>query len=451
MADPKAAPNTTKRDPAKEEAQFRQFQLDRELRSPSPPSAYRGLNVGSDMAVEYEPNQAAPVDGSKSDLRRLSPFIISVEPPQVFGSEPLSMDKNAKGKKLTGLYSSALRQRDGFTSARASLAASEYVQGNFGAPGPVEEVLARNSPHSSGGTSMRKGTDSTDASGLTGPGKLGEPAIADLYTAVDISFQLRTILSTPPLILLINPQSLAINYTKVQQYSDRTRFGYVFHAWGEEQPKLSIEAKCGAFISGGRGVQYASKRDSAAWQNLMGAFQFYRNNGYLFDTVGKSHAHHFVGALSIQYDQWTYFGHMESFNFTLDDSESALGGVTFSMEFVVSSMIDTSSPTFNVAPQRRVNPSGNGVRRGASADPTFNLPGVNSLPQQPALTGTATSNIQQEKGVQPTATGQTTPVPTKPKDQTSIKSNRDSFRVPVTVTPGLAVAAAPQDLSPFRV
>ena len=82
---------------------------------------------------------------------------------------------------------------------------------------------------------------------------------------------------------------------KVQQYNDRTRYGYVFQGWGEEQTRLTISAKCGAFSSGGRGVQYASKRDSAAWQNLMTAFQFYKNNGYIYDTLGKSNAHLFVG------------------------------------------------------------------------------------------------------------------------------------------------------------
>jgi len=154
----------------------------------------------------------------------------------------------------------------------------------------------------------------------------------------------------------VNPASFSVTYTKVQQFTDRTRFGFQFHAWGEEQPKISITAKCGAFVSGVRGVQYASKRDSYAWQNLMNAFHLYRNNGYIYDTIGKSNAHHFIGALSIHYDQWVYYGHMESFNWTYDD-QNQLGGVEFQIEFVVSAMVDTAQQTFVVMPMKSPTPN----------------------------------------------------------------------------------------------
>ena len=210
-----------------------------------------------------------------------------------------------------------------------------------------------------------------------GSGKIGTPALADLYTAVDITRQLRALVKTPPLILLINPQSLQMSYTKVQQFTDRTRHGFIFQAWGQEQPKLSISARCGAFISGGRGVQFASRRDSAAWQNVQTAFQFYRHNGYIYDTVGKSNAHHMVGALSIHYDGWVYYGNMESLSYTIDQSNQ-LGGVSFEMEFIVNAMIDTSNQSLVVTPMRSPLPSlsdrrYSGMENTSSSSPQGNI------------------------------------------------------------------------------
>ena len=50
------------------------------------PAEYQGLKVGPEFVVEYEPNQAAPLDGNKDLLRSLSPFMIQVEPPLIVGS-----------------------------------------------------------------------------------------------------------------------------------------------------------------------------------------------------------------------------------------------------------------------------------------------------------------------------------------------------------------------------
>jgi hypothetical protein len=170
-------------------------------------------------------------------------------------------------------------------------------------------------------------------------------------TAADMARQLTAALKTPPLVLLINPSSLKVNYTKLQQFTDRTRYGYVFHTWGEEQPKISITARCGAFYSGGRGVSYASKRDSVAWQNLMNLFHLYQNNGYSYDTIGKSNAHHAVGCLSICFDNWRYFGHMESFNWAYDETHQN-GGIDFTMEFTASAIHDLAMSPTVVLPMR---------------------------------------------------------------------------------------------------
>jgi len=193
------------------------------------------------------------------------------------------------------------------------------------------------------------------------------PTLADAYVAADIALQLRNILNVPPLTLLINPNSFSISYNKLQNFSSRTRFGYVFEAWGEEQPRLTISGSTGAFIAGAvdtgnpfggqaegqtstpSGVQFAAKRNSAAWQNLMGLFQFYKNNGYIYDTLGQSEAHLMIGALAIDWDQWTYVGHMDSFKYQYD--ENIPHRVTFDIEFIVSRIYDWGQTPSAVSPQ----------------------------------------------------------------------------------------------------
>jgi len=271
--------------------------------------------------------------------------MLRVEPPLAFGEDGGFLAR--KGNSIpVNLFTQAQRS-GGYGAARKALSQSTLAVGVNGLVGSSQEFMRVNA---------RSGTQVAAPPKPVGETNLGEPAIADLAQAVDLAWQLSAVMQVAPLVLLINPQNLSINYSKIQQFQDRSRHGYIFQAWGEEQPKLSITAKCGAFVSGGRGVQMVSRLDSVAWQNLMSAFHLYRNNGYIHDMTGKSNAHLFVGALSIHYDQWVYYGHMENFNWTLDEGNTH-GGVEFSMEFTVSSMLDTASPSYNVAPMRSPTPA----------------------------------------------------------------------------------------------
>jgi hypothetical protein len=328
-----------------------------QLESPPAPMAYNALRQGPDFEMPYEGNQAPPIDGSKDFLRVLSPFMIQVEPPLILGEMP----NPGEGKKdyagiLAAGHSNAPKA---FNAARNRIKQDMPAGAQLSNGGSVEQFVSNGYLHKPAGGGQAE-TVSVDRSDL-GPSRIGTPALADLYTAVDITTQLRGLVNTPPLILLINPQTLTMSYTKIQQFSDRTRYGFVFQAWGEEQPKLSISAKCGAFISGGRGVQFASRLDSAAWQNVQTAFQFYKHNGYIYDTVGKSNAMHMVGALSIHYDGWVYYGNMESFTYSLEEANQQ-GGITFDMEFVINAMVDTSKQNVVVSPMRSPIPSASDPR-----------------------------------------------------------------------------------------
>lgn len=319
------------------------------LETPPGPAEYVGLKTGPDFSIELEPNETPGLEANQNLLRVLSPFMIRVEPPLVYSTYNADT-KSSLAKFLEAGHGAA---PSAFEAARAAYKDIDLPGGPLALGKTVEAFVAGGFP------STPKGSETKlvlDPKGQGGPGRIGAPAIADVYTAVDIWMQVRALLKTPPLILLINPQTLSMSYTKKQQYTERTRYGFIFQAWGEEQPKLSIEARCGAFVSGGRGVQWASRRDSAAWQNLATAFQFYRHNGYIHDTVGKSNAHHFVGALSIHYDGWVYYGNMESFNYSFEEGQQR-GGITFSMEFIVNAMVDTSKASTVVTPMRSPLPS----------------------------------------------------------------------------------------------
>jgi len=317
------------------------------VQRPPPPDAYRDLAIGPRTAIEIVPNEAYPVDGSNALLRTLSPFIIQVEIPLVFGQDG-GFSNQASNSVNINTFANANSVMDLYANARSSVARSKLnSNGRMG-------IQTRPNPPADA-TNKGADGDTVTKTGMGG-GSLGLPAIADQNVAMDIAKQLITALNAPPLVLLINPRQMALTLTKVQSYQDRNRYGYIFHTWGEEQPKLSISARCGAFISGGRGVQFASKNDSAAWQNLMNAFRFFKHNGYLHDTVGKSNAHHHVGALSITYDGWIYYGHMESFSWNFEEV-SANGGIEFAMEFTVSRAVDTAAPTYVVVPMSSPIPS----------------------------------------------------------------------------------------------
>lgn len=321
-----------------------------QLQSPPAPAEYAALKHGPDFEVEFEPNLTPAIDGSRDLLRTLSPFMIQVEPPLVYAG----VDQNAKSN-LGDILAAGHRSAPSAFQAARNRIQQDIPGGEISSlGGTVEQFIAGggfNKATGASGIEVKKQGESS-----TNSGRIGDPAIADVYAAVDITMQLRGLIETPPLILLINPQSLTMSRTKLQNYTDRSRFGFVFQAWGEEQPKLSISAKCGAFISGERGVQWASRRDSSSWQNLANAFRFYRHNGYIYDTVGKSNAHHFVGALSIHYDGWVYYGNMESFNYSYDEG-TQLGGVVFEMEFTVNAMVDTSKMSPVVLPMQSPIPS----------------------------------------------------------------------------------------------
>jgi hypothetical protein len=174
---------------------------------------------------------------------------------------------------------------------------------------------------------------------------------------------------------------MTTTYATVQSYSDRTRKGFSFKRWGEEQIKISFSGSTGAYIAGENsqrvlnrnqetstptGVQFASRRNSAAYQNFLSLYHFYRNNGYLYDTYGQTNANLSIGAVAIDYDQFTYVGHIE--NFKYEFKQETMHKMTWELEFVVNKMYDRSGQAGSIGPMR--GPYANPLTGGATFTPT---------------------------------------------------------------------------------
>lgn len=225
------------------------------------------------------------------------------------------------------------------------------------------------------------------------PGEVGSPtpAIQSRRMVADIIAQIIEILRVPPIQLLINPQQLQLQFTKIAQFQDRGRHGYIYQAWGEEQPVMTVQGRIGGFVttagirqdintpgpSSAPGYQYAAKHDSAAWQQFMALLGFYQNNGYVFDRVFGSRAYHMIGTVAIDYDQWTYVGNFTSFEYGYSE-EKQHGDLEFSFEFKVSRIFDNGEANSKISAYRDPN------RFNQPEDPKGSEPGsVASSPRLP--------------------------------------------------------------------
>lgn len=309
------------------------------LGSAPPANRYDGIATGPTFAYLFETQTGIPVDGTDAQLRDLSPFVVSLVVPD----ELLEVASGVVND--VDLLQAAAQGSDSIATASQSILS---VMGD-----PVSGTATLEAFVTTG--QFFTDADATFVS-----------SIADAFQAADIMLQVKRMLEAEPLTLLVNPTDMSIQYTKIQSFQSRTRQGFVFEAWGEDLPTVSFSGTTAGFVAGAvdvsnpygaqqtgeatsvTGYQEAAKRDSAAWQNFMSLYHFYKNNGYIYDTINKSQAHLFIGSVSIDFDQWTYKGHIDSFSFRFE--EGSPHKVGFDMEFRVDKMYDRSAATSTVLP-----------------------------------------------------------------------------------------------------
>lgn len=335
------------------------------------PAAERfNLVAGPNWTANYEPNESPPVDGTKRELRDPttgSPFTISVVPPdtltRAMSGNGVSAPRSVFDPLLERANEAAINagQDPSGTRVRANtnvgiIDASLRANNNFKALKNQQQNYQRNQvvsrvrgeretiPMIAG-----NGRDFTDRTARRS--QANQVAVSDLDQALSVMSQARQIQQVPPLTLLVNPQSLNLIFSKKQAYQDRNRFNYIFQSTFEEQVRMSVAGRTGAFIAGGNfadaqnqrtltpsGYQYANKQDSASWQNLMSLFSIYRNNAVIYNPDG-SEAHLWIGNVVIEYDQVSYFGQFENFNYSYDEMKQH-GSIDFTFDFTVSFMFD---------------------------------------------------------------------------------------------------------------
>lgn len=310
-------------------------------------SRYDGIPAGPRFAYMFETQEGIPVDGTNSLLRDLAPFTLRLVPPDAL----LEVAASSESSAIDLIGAAALGSEFGSVTASevAKALATVTVTGSASSGQVSLEQFVALGQFYSGSTDTFIST------------------LADAFQAADIALQLQRILAAEPLTLLVNPSEMSVQHTKIQSYQSRTRFGYEFEAWGEEQPTISISGSTAGFVAGAvdtsspygaqesgeassvTGYQAAARRDSAAWQNFMALYHFYRNNGYIYDTINGSEAHLFIGSVAIDYDQWTYVGHIESFSYRME--EESPHKVTFDLEFKASRRYDRALAASTVLPQ----------------------------------------------------------------------------------------------------
>lgn len=297
-----------------------------------PAELFGSLTSDANLERQYEIQPGEAVHGEKRSLSKYSPFLIMVQVPDEAKEELAKMQYG--GYNVGGTVGPKTQASAEFEATYGGLATSVANQ------------------------SLRE----------------WNPAFFSINMYADIWDQLLNIhYRVPPLVLLINPNDMTINYAKKQNHTERTRYGYIYQEWGEELVTLSFTGTIGAFYAGASttqgtnygsfdqdnpmaqttsptGNQEASRKYSASYQNLMNLMNVYLNNGYIRDRANSSPlkpslAHHMIGSILICYDGFQYEGHFDKFEFKYEE-KSNRGGLTYSFDFTCTRIKDVE-PTAN--------------------------------------------------------------------------------------------------------
>jgi murein DD-endopeptidase MepM/ murein hydrolase activator NlpD len=152
---------------------------------------------------------------------------------------------------------------------------------------------------------------------------------------------------TPPLRMLVNPQSFQVTAEKLIADGNWGRNGPIVEHWGDNQDKIEASGKVAAFFAQdannptGPGLSRTARQFSKSYQNLLSLWLIYKNNGGIWfpDPLvpGNSRAKNLsvVGSIYLYYDKILYIGSFDSF--TLTETDSAPFTLEYSFSFTVRS------------------------------------------------------------------------------------------------------------------
>jgi hypothetical protein len=190
------------------------------------------------------------------------------------------------------------------------------------------------------------------------------------------------IAATPPLRMLVNPQSLRVSSEKLIASGGWGRNGPIAEHWGDQPDKIEGSGKIAAFYSRTAGydtpgLSRTNRQFSTSYQNFLSLFLIYKNNGgvWLPDPLLPEHSrvHNLsvVGSVYLYYDGILYIGSFDSLS--VNETDDAPFSLDYSFSFTVraSYLFDRADDpnTYVTAPTIT-----------ASATSTNNAPITTSLP-----------------------------------------------------------------------
>ncbi len=175
--------------------------------------------------------------------------------------------------------------------------------------------------------------------------------------------------NTPPLRMLVNPQSFKLSAEKIISDGEWGRNGPIVEHWGDNLDKLEASGKVAAFYSadmtgasgtggagtgalgyqsnagqvgGGPGITRIARQYSTSYQNFLSLWLIYKNNGGIWlppfvpaTSSSSSQVSNLsvLGSIYIYYDGILYIGSFDSFNLT--ESETAPYTLEYNFSFTV--------------------------------------------------------------------------------------------------------------------
>jgi hypothetical protein len=229
-------------------------------------------------------------------------------------------------------------------------------------PVPKQEELASSTPEAPATTWCQNGAPMSEEAkrreGILGPTGYNSTRLGQMYMdrqraqIQETQLAVERMRNTPPLKMLVNPNSWSVSHEKILSEGERSRVGPILQVWGSGQPKISASGKVPGFFSlsatdaGGPGLTRHARNYSAGWQNFQSLYTIYRNNGrvWLQDHMGPGNTMNLslVGSVYIYYDNTLYLGSFDSLNIT--ESDTAPFSVEYQFEFSVRAMFLLDRP-----------------------------------------------------------------------------------------------------------
>lgn len=128
-----------------------------------------------------------------------------------------------------------------------------------------------------------------------------------------------------PLYMQYNPQTWNHSYKKIITRT-QTLGAYIEEYWGDELDTISATSTTGGFITQDHGYTTFFRTESKPYQKFQDILDIYNNNGNVYDARGTIVK---KGAILMYYDEGSYVGFFESFNY----SEDSLNPYRFTFDF----------------------------------------------------------------------------------------------------------------------